>query len=161
MGGLSQDQAIERLTPRASQGPEAYAATNLSVNPYLSPYMGMFSGSGDEARPLFAMPALSSPQQQWIARMATGAFNSTNMGNLPLALGTRHQAGPPSGPGGDTFKPPESGLVLGPNGIPGNFEPGINNVPVFVPVGSYLNPTTMIVQPFGPGAPTDVGGGSL
>jgi hypothetical protein len=168
MGGLSQAQAMERLTPNPAAGPDIFqvgtpgpggtTSPNLSVNPYLSPYMGMFSGSGDSARPLFAMPPLSSAQQRWMGGQAAAAFQSVNRGNLPLPVASRYQVPPPPPP--TTTPGPGGGPTLGPGGVPGSYEPGINGVPVFVPIGSYLNPTTMVVTPFGGGGPNpDTGGG--
>jgi hypothetical protein len=118
MGGLSNAQAMERLTPNPNQGPVGVGtpgpggttSPNLSVNPFLSPYMGMFTGSGDEARPLFAMPPLSSAQQRWMGGQAAAAFQSANMGNLPLPVVSRYQVPPPPpitepGPGGGAPNP--------------------------------------------------------
>src|SRR5262245_35171757 len=91
--------------------PGGMGSPNLSVNPYLSPYMGMFSGTGPSAQPLFSTPSLSPLQMAFMQRLATGAAGSANAGNIPLQVISRLPAPPPP----TTAPGPGAGPASNPN----------------------------------------------
>jgi hypothetical protein len=120
--------------------PGGQGSPNLSVNPYLSPYMGMFAGTGPDAQLLFATPSLSPLQQSWIARMGAGARGSANAGNIPLSVMSPLPPPPPS---------PETAPTR-PTG-PAPSGPGTEELPPGWPApppGKYYNPSTGTFEPF-------------
>jgi hypothetical protein len=133
--------------PFASGTPTAgsWGSPNLSVNPYLSPYLGMFSspGGGAPARPLFSLQGMSPAQQRFMGRQTLRSMGSTNQGNVPLPVVSR-QGTPPPAP---TPQTPSTGVGKEP-GTPG-YTP---------PPGTYVDDIGVLRQKPGVNQPGYSGG---